>query len=996
VLRGPVLLFLLHLAFRGLAQQVDVTRYDVDQGLPQSMVNHVLQDRDGFIWLGTGDGLARFDGQRFVVYKHDGLDSSSLSNNSIWGLAEADAHHLWVGTRAGLDRLDRRTGRFEHMKVGVPDGCWRPVDVRPGSALFYSPLFYEFLRIDEDGPRRWRSPHVDSYVMRAEEDGRTVVQFNRRDSLITSHPPDPRSTFVKLDIDTTVLITSMILHGKDRLLFGDRASYRLDADPRPMPWPAPLGELLRKQPGNKYVERAPDGTLWLGISGYGVITLDDALAITMRYPLLPAEQRPLNITRIAFDRQGNTWVGTDGKGVFSIAPQRIKFGRVMPGQGSPWEPRSWFTRGFAQWDAHRVLVSFHQGGLALFDERTGELAPSPLDPMIFGNATDQGTPLRDAEGRIWLREGLVIRCIDPSTARIVHQYTATCGDRMVQLADGSLARISTCRAPELLVAGPGPVHFQELPMNAAYQAIAEQSNMPQTLFQDPSGRFWMCSDVAPITIRDEHAELPSPFDVATDPQGTVRLTDLEAEVDHLWLCTNDGLYQVASSGLRILRHYTVHDSLPDQFLYGMEPAGDGTWWISTNNGLSHFDPRTHSFQNYTAGDGLQSKEFNSHAHFRSASGRLYFGGVNGFNHFRPQAVQRDEDRPSVQVIALRSGSDTLPLSLSGGPIELPYPRNTIRIDLAVLEFTAPQRNAYKWRMIGYRDAWTVADASTPIELNNVPAGSFALEVVGINGDGVEGPTNTLLGIRVVRPFWASPWFVVLLVVVVVGSIAWVWMLAYRKRMQRRLQMAEQEMKELRMRTRLAKDIHDDVGSGLARMAALSRSPKRVRDAEERFEKVGDISTELLDNLRDVVWMNDPRNGTLDHLLLRIRVFANDLFENDAVELVFDFPEPLPDLTIGGSFRRNLYLIAREALHNARKYSSAGRISVRWRNDPEQFTFSVQDNGVGMTNTVPKGGGHGTANMRERAEELNASFERVPGPEGGTTVRVFGRPSCLNA
>ena len=198
-----------------------------------------------------------------------------------------------------------------------------------------------------------------------------------------------------------------------------------------------------------------------------------------------------------------------------------------------------------------------------------------------------------------------------------------------------------------------------------------------------------------------------------------------------------------------------------------------------------------------------------------------------------------------------------------------------------------------------------------------------------------------------------------------------------------------------MRTRLAKDIHDDVGSGLARMAALSRSPKRTSDAEERFEKVGDISTELLDNLRDVVWMNDPKNGTLDSLLLRIRAFANDLFENDDVQLVFDFPEPLPERVIGGSFRHNLYLIAREALHNARKYSGAQRITLSWEADEQGFTFSVSDNGAGISSSVPQGSGHGTVNMRERAEELEATFERSPGAEGGTVVRVFGRPSCLD-
>jgi signal transduction histidine kinase len=349
----------------------------------------------------------------------------------------------------------------------------------------------------------------------------------------------------------------------------------------------------------------------------------------------------------------------------------------------------------------------------------------------------------------------------------------------------------------------------------------------------------------------------------------------------------------------------------------------------------------------------------------------------------------------VRVIALGDANSALPLPAIGTAIGLPYPRNSLRIELAVLEFTAPERNTYKWRMVGYRDAWITANASDAIELNNVPHGTFVLEVIGINGDGTEGPASAVLGIDVVRPFWASPWSMVLLTVFVIGTIAWLWMRAYRKRMRTRLLLAEAEMKELRMRTRLAKDIHDDVGSGLARMAALSHSPKRTSDAEERFDKVGAISTELLDNLRGVVWMNDPRNDTLDKLLLRIRAFANDLFESEGVDLVFDLPEPLPTRTISGSARRSLYLIAREALHNARKYSKATRITVQWLDDAQGFQLAVADNGIGIASMVPQGSGHGTMNMQERAQEIGATFERGPGPEGGTVVRVFGRSSCLD-
>jgi hypothetical protein len=171
-----------------LAQQAEVTRYDVGQGLPQSMVNHVLQDVEGFLWFGTGDGLARFDGHRFVVYKHDARDSSTLGHNSIWGLAERADGRLWVGTRAGLDLLERRTGHFEHLATGLSpekDGCWQAQWCAADSALFYSPLTSTLLMVRGEELRARTVDHIASYAMHADVNSGTVTQALYGDTILT-------------------------------------------------------------------------------------------------------------------------------------------------------------------------------------------------------------------------------------------------------------------------------------------------------------------------------------------------------------------------------------------------------------------------------------------------------------------------------------------------------------------------------------------------------------------------------------------------------------------------------------------------------------------------------------------------------------------------------------------------------------------------------------------------------------------------------------------
>jgi len=991
-------LLLCTLVLPARAQQVEVTRYDVDQGLPQSMVNHVVQDSLGFIWFGTGDGLARFDGDRFREFKHDVRDTTTLGNNAIWGVVALPHGDLMIGTAHGLDRYNARSGRFHRVPTGVvPDGAWRPVHAEAGRTVFYSPLSSTFLWVDAEGTRSIPSGHRPSYAMRAVEAGSNMRYHSWPDTLIEHDPASGAMKVQRLPVLAGSTVSDLLILPGGTIILTDKEAWLWNAAGQCLPLPGGIGDRLRQGEGVKHVERAPDGRLWFSMSGAGVFVVDDQWEIVAFHPLLPEGERPLHITSIAFDRQGNTWVGTDGKGVFRIAPQRIKFGRMMPGTNLGWSPDSWFTKGFAQWDSLRVLVSFHQGGAALYDERTARLEPLDLQRIIGTALPDNtiGHMLNDDQGHIWIRVGTEVVVLDPAGMRVVDRMEVVQGAVMLDDPRGGILLV---RFPEIDNASihNGAIALQPRPYPAFQRYVMDLKNLPQRLALDPSGQLWssFLNDGIKIWAVDGSRQPGAGWDVlsgATLDLGRI----VPLDDGDVLITSGHGLLQVAPTTRDLVRLRTAHDGLPDDLVYDVVVDERGTWWISTNKGLCRM--RGDDVRNYSTRDGLQSKEFNSRARFRSASGRIYFGGINGFNHFLPEEVRDDADRPLVRMVHLWTNAGDLALPQKDGDhaVQLPYPRNELHIELAVLEFSASELNTYKWRLRGYRDEWATASASSPIELNNVPGGAFTLEVIGMNADGVESELYEILHIEVVRPFWAGPWFIAFVVAVVIALFTWVWARSYRRRMQRKLKDAEREMKDLRMRTRLAKDIHDDVGSGLARMAALSRSPRRTVDPDARFEKLGDISGELLENLRDVVWINDPRHGTLDALLVHMREYANDLFEDSDSGITCDFPDPLPVHTMGGAFRRNLFLIAKEALHNARKYSGAKGILLRWREDGDLFTFEVSDDGNGITSALARGSGHGTANMRQRTEEMNATFERISTPGGGTTVRVHGRTSCLD-
>jgi signal transduction histidine kinase len=980
-----------------IAQQIEVTRYDVGEGLPQSMVNHVLQDREGFMWLGTGDGLARFDGQRFVVYKHDPLDSNSLSHNSIWSLAERDEHHFWVGTRSGLDLLDLRTGCFEHIATGVlvQNGCWRPLRLANTQATFYSPMCTALLTLSAQGGQSTALRHSSTHVMHCDARTGTITQVLGRDTLLT-RTVDGMETIFLLPHPEQETITDLIALGDRWLVLSTGGAWTWSKGEGRGELPPTTAAWLKRSPGAKVGRIDARGDLWLGLSGTGVLVLDSALKVVRMYPLLSESERPLNITTITFDHHGNTWVGSDGKGVFCIAPQMIKFGRCMPEQGMSWEPDSWFVRGFAQWDAYHVLVSFYQGGLALFDERSGQLSPLQLAPDAQRalNGKDFQHPINDRNGSVWGGDLFHVFAIERSTAKLVYAEHTPRGSTHTTGPDGDVV-IMTMETIRSMRYANGKMVDEVYPSPRLHARFNSLGLTPDKFFLDHQWTILLGSATLPVQAWRNDVDVPiGPF------PPTVRMTALVPDnASNYWLTTNDGLYHLDAASLSVKGHWTIHDGLPDQFLYGMLPGKNGNWWISSNLGLSDFDPATNNFTNYSTSDGLQSTEFNSHAYFRSASGRLYFGGVNGFNHFVPDIMGSDPDSAQVALIAITAQDSLIDLTTLGEAalIALPYGRNHLRMDLAVLEFSAPKENRYRYRITGYSE-WTEHPAERPIVITNIPAGTYAVEVAGINGDGLASTARTMLTVHVPLPFSASPWAYVLAGVLGFGMLAGAAFLLYRQRLERRLEKTEQEMKELRIRARIAQDLHDDLGSGLARITALSRTATRHADrgddVRQPVVKLTELTQELMHDLRDVVWVNDPHGGILSDLLLRIRDHVQDLFEGSPCKVDIHLPQPLPERNIGPLSKRNLYLIAKEAAHNAGKHSAATEVVLSFTLDATHFSMELYDNGAGPAR-VTSTGGHGLRNMHARAAELGLTLYSGGNADSGYSISLAGPPSTLD-
>ncbi len=775
----------------------------IDHGLSQSAVYSLLQDRQGFVWIGTKDGLNRYDGYEFTIYRKVAADSASLSNNYVTALFEDRRGFLWVGTlEGGVNRLDRASGHFQRYLHSPP---------LPGSI---SGNHITAIAEDNSGSL-WIGTSHGLNRLPAEEAERPQPRFER----FFHDPQNPRT----LSDD---FVESLLVDTQGHLWVG--TSHGLNRLAAPGSLPAPMfaryflegsRESGSKENGVPALYQSRDGAIWAGSvsglnrlqtksnafqsfphhfrtyrRGWGTIldiaedergrlwlaTPDELMIFDpaqQRYrsihreKLNPQSLNSNNLTRLLRDRSGVLWIGTNGYGLNLYDPKAEAFFTYRRPQD--------FTSRIDRFSI-TALMEDRQGNLWIgadvlyrWNRRTGELKSFETDsdhPQDFGN-TGSWSLLQDASGFIWLAgfEG-------------VYRYDPTSGSARRFGLDNGLKekmafRVYLDRANRIWVATEN--YFSRYDGRADRFTHYRYRENPASRFvsttavyQDSSGLFWLATDDGLARFDPQTERLRYFRNVPGDSSSLSNNVVLSITPDPrlprvLWLGTAGGGLNRFDSARLLFEHFTQRDGLPNNVVYAALPDDAGNLWLSTNKGLSRFTPATGVCRNFDVSDGLQSNEFNTGAYFKSRSGEMFFGGIKGLTYFYPKQIADNPHIPNVAITGMRVFNrqitpETDPQILStvitrARKINLSYRQNVMTFEFAALDFSAPTRNQYAYRMLGFNEDWIPVGTARTATYTNLPPGDYVFQVKGSNNHGVWNEQGATLAIHITPPPWKTWW-----------------------------------------------------------------------------------------------------------------------------------------------------------------------------------------------------------------------------------------------
>jgi serine phosphatase RsbU (regulator of sigma subunit)/ligand-binding sensor domain-containing protein len=881
---GLMLALMLPVNLSAQQQRVRFEHISLEHGLSQSIVRVIFQDSKGFLWFGSQDGLNKYDGYKFTVYKYDPFDSTSLAENDIWSIYEAPSEPkaLWIGTGAsglnrfdretetfthfrhnpadpaslshdfvaqiyedragnlwaltgagGLDRLDRKTGKFTHYRhdpnnanslshnritafhesatapgvlwIGTPAGLNR-FDTRaerftryrrePGNANSLS--FDEILSIYEAPSEPgilWIGTGPTGNVMK----GGGLNRYDTKNNTFTHYRHDAKNRNsissdivgpVHEDKDGTLWVGT--LAGLDKF---DRQTSTFE-------------HFVPNANNPNFLSHAADfifadskDYLWIRTPLYdGVHRFDPRTGTFIHCRFDPIDPRSLSnnvVFAIFEDRSGVLWIGTEAGGLNKLDQYAEKFAAFVPEPNSPNSLSNFMVRAIHEDRAapHILWIGVAQGGLNRLDRKTGRFTHYRHDPKNPRSLSNDNVWViyEDRAGELWVgtlgggldkfdrrKETFTHYRHDPANpnslsndnVRVIYEDHFEPGVLWIGTDGGGLNRLDL-KANRF-------TNWQNDPKNPH----SLSNNLVRAIHQDQSGVLWLGTSSGGLNKFDPKTDgFKRYLHDSTNPNslgGNIVQSIYEDSTGILWLGTYGGGLSRFDPKTEQFTVYTENNSgLSNNAVYATLPDDHGNLWLSTNAGVCKFNPQLNTFKTYDVDDGLQSREFNGQAYFKSPSGEMFFGGIIGLNAFHPDSVKDNPIAPQLALTDFKLFNE--PVAIGGNSplkkhisetdsIALAYWQNDISFEFVALHYSRPENNQYAYRLENYDTDWRQAGTQRVATYTNLDPGKYVFRAKGSNNDGIWNEEGISIRITITPPWWRTTAAYVMYALLLVASI----------------------------------------------------------------------------------------------------------------------------------------------------------------------------------------------------------------------------------
>jgi len=987
------------------------THLSGEQGLSNSTIEAIFQDSRGFIWIGTRDGLNRYDGHEMLVYRNDPADSSSLSDSYIRSICEDRDHQLWVGTVNGLNRLEREKNIFVRYKH-------RKEDSHSLSNNGITSL------LEDQAGRLW----VGTY-------GGGLNLYDEK-----------KQQFRHYSSETLKDQRILCLHEDrvGRIWAGTQSGLTLFL-PESGGFTPVTNPAVTNTSGNSIIAIREDrqGNLWLGTEDDGLYLFDPQHRSFTRYGHSDKEPSSLGnnmIKCMLVDHQGQLWAGSinGGLNLFQASSGAFFHYTYEPGDGSSLSQRT--ISALFEDRQGNLWVGTHRGGINIYSPGTEKFALYRREPAPNSlGYNDVKTFCEDPGGNIWIGTdggGLDLYLRGQHTFR--HYRNDPFNDH--SLGSNAVLDVLLDREGELWVStwGGGLNLFDKTQggftrfLNNPADPHSISSNFVQKTFEDYTGNLWVATYYGGLNIFDRKQRKFTRL--TEDPSGKTSLIGknivslLEDKEGRIWIGTDDGGLNCYHQGTRHFTHYfnsgermpdlrvlfcdskgrlwvgqkglyfldvardsfrlfTDKGGLSNEFIKGITEDEQGHLWIATSNGLTQLNPETCAYTKYNTGDGLQDLEFEANAVLKAKDGEMYFGGINGFNSFYPGAIRANSFVPPVYITGMQLSNRKLSPGKTGSPLQqdisltkeitLSYRQSTFSLNFAALSFTAPENNQYAYKLDGLDKDWNYVGKENKAVYTNLSPGNYVFRVKASNNDGVWNEEGASLRIIITPPFWRTGWFISLLAVIGLACLYMFYKFRTRLKMREMEIRKREEIRQVQLQffTNISHEFRTPLSLILGPLEKMMKEHPQPA-LNRHYQAMHRNAQRLLSLINELMDFGKLESGSLKLGVQRsnLNTFIDELaeeFRDWAIQKEIDFTLGQGAVEKAWFDRQVLEKIVLNLLHNAFKYTNiGGQISLEVLSSLEGFKPSfggelvlknefrgshyayirVADNGIGISAT----------------------------------------------